>query len=343
MSACDGEPKKPQKNGMAGATASSWSYDLANMAIFVLSVLIMATRPMLLYVTGDVGAEPMPVVHFQLAVEGTKIAICTFALASNRLLGKKTQFWRGWRYTLQFTPPALMYLVMNLLVVQAARMMNPPTFQLLANTKILCTAVASWVLLSKRIAVGQWCALLLLTVGVALGQWRGGGTLEAPPIGILICLFNGCISATAGVLMERILKAPASFGMTIFETALHTSLHTVVFNGLGLIASNPDIMSEFRWPSRLDGLALVNEATNGILMALLMRRLDSITKNFAFSTSVFATAGLSAIVLRYRPSWCFFLGAALAGASGILYTVCGVPAQPAAAPGVAGDKKGKDA
>ncbi|CAJ1346711.1 unnamed protein product, partial [Effrenium voratum] len=57
-----------------------------------------------------------------------------------------------------------------------------------------------------------------------------------------------------------------------------------------------------------DGLALGNEALNGILISLLMRRIDSIVKNYAFSASIFTTAALSAGLLQHWPGWHFYLG-----------------------------------
>jgi len=153
-----------------------------------------------------------------------------------------------------------------------------PWQQLLANTKILFTAVASWAFMARSITAGQWIALVLLTIGVILGDWRADGGFEAPLLGVFIMLFNSCLSAYAGVLMERCLKAPESKDLTIFATNFHSATYTLLLNSLTVILVSPAISMSSRLPNVADLAALTNEAVNGILMSLLMRRLDGIAK-----------------------------------------------------------------
>jgi len=282
--------------------------------------------------TADADIPALPVAHFQLAVELAKIAMCIVAILGCYLRGMDVTVWRGWSHTMNFALPAIIYLVMNGIVLHVARTLPPPTFQLLANTKILATALASWMFLARQITSVQWLALVLLTVGVALGQWRGGtvngssGTDSeaAPTSSIVLHVFNSCLSAIAGVLVERALKAPGSRGMPIFAVAMHTSMHTLVVNSLALVVFREAMPPLTRWPNAVDCVAISNEAVNGLLMAQLMRRLDSIAKNFAFSSSIFVTAGLSAVFLGYRPPQFFYVGTALAAASGCLYARQGI-------------------
>merc|ERR1719343_1334424 len=73
-------------------------------------------------------------------------------------------------------------------------------------------------------------------------------------------------------------------------------------------------------------IALGNEAVNGILVSALMRHADSIVKNYAFSTSIFATAALSVPTLGYWPQTHFYIGAVLVVVSMALYTNGGTQA-----------------
>jgi len=299
------------------------------IALFAVATLMMALKPLLLHMTRASDGVPMPPEQFQLAAESLKLILCSSVLAGRRALGMPAPLWCGARHSAPFAIPAAVYLVQNVLSVHAARLLTPPVFQLVANLKIICTAVASWVFLSRLLVPGQWFAMVVLTVGVTLGQWPSapaGGAVVTSTLGVLLMLVNCCLSALGGVLTEKLLKGKASAELSIFATNIHMAAHTLLVNGLVLGARG------LTWPSSLSSsvaLALVNEAVNGILISVLMRRLDSIAKNFAFSASVFATAGLSACLLDYRPPVQFFLGAALTALAVLLFAR---PAAPSSTP-----------
>eukprot|EP00443_Scrippsiella_acuminata_P079765 CAMPEP_0115556414 /NCGR_PEP_ID=MMETSP0271-20121206/98353_1 /TAXON_ID=71861 /ORGANISM="Scrippsiella trochoidea, Strain CCMP3099" /LENGTH=181 /DNA_ID=CAMNT_0002990283 /DNA_START=54 /DNA_END=596 /DNA_ORIENTATION=- len=181
--------------------------------------------------------------------------------------------------------------------------------------------------MARDLAFAQWAALVVLTVGVAIGQWQGGTSdvLDAstPFIGVLLMLLNSSLSALGGVCTEKVLKSRGSAQLSIFATNVHMAGHTLLLNGgflfLQALASGEGWPEFGAPPGRLEALALGNEALNGILISQLMRRIDSIAKNYAFSASVFVTAMLSAAVLDHRPSWNFYVGALVTLASMGLY------------------------
>merc|ERR1711948_15192 len=103
-------------------------------------------------------------------------------------------------------------------------------------------------------------------------------------------------------------------------TNLHMSAHTLLVNSAKVVVWEvPDFISfgSLGWWSLA---ALANEAVNGILVSAIMRHADSIVKNYAFSTSIFATAALSVPTLGYWPDPHFFVGAVLVVVSMALYT-----------------------
>lgn len=220
-------------------------------AIFIVSAAMMALKPLLLHLTGDaVRREAVPPATFQLAVEGLKAWLCATTLLARRCLGMSSVLWKGWRHTATFAVPAAVYLIMNVLTVVAARLLHPPTLQLVALIKPLgwprgapasqdplygnrllpVDVKASWPSLSpsrsaRNLHQLQWLALLLLTAGVALGgQGRGssdGQPLpEAPLLGLLLITMNCVLSAVGGVFTEMALKRHESQELTIFATNL---------------------------------------------------------------------------------------------------------------------------
>lgn len=296
------------------------------VAIFGASTAIMSLQPLVLHLANQrsTADENMGADGFMLTVEAMKIALCGAMVLGRRAMGLETHVWRGFRHTLPFAVPAAIYLVMNIMKVMAARAIAPPVFQLLASTKIIATAVASWALLNKHLTPMQWAAMLLLTVGVALGQRRDAsvGTeviQDVPLFPTVIMFINSAFSAFGAVYTERVLKAHQSAVLTTFATNLHMSAHTLLMNGAkacfweATTLPRPWKFGPWTW------VALLNEAVNGLCVSALMRHADSIVKNYAFGASIFMTACLSVPLLSYWPQFSFFVGAVLVLVSMCLY------------------------
>lgn len=290
-------------------------------AVFGAAVVMMAMQPLLIHLAAEKDGERLHADTFILTVEALKFILCATVLIGRRLMGLEATVWCGLSHTAAFAIPACIYLVMNIIKVVAARNLAPPIFQLLAASKIICTALASWLLMSKDLSSAQWAAMITLTVGVALGQqWDGAVGAEVPVAPALMMFFNSMLSALAAVYTERVLKARGSAALTIFATNLHMSAHTLIVNIAKAAVWEVPVLVNFSSLGWRTWAALGNEAVNGILVSAIMRHADSIVKNYAFSTSIFATAALSVPILDYWPKPQFFAGAALVGVSMALYT-----------------------
>mmetsp|Transcript_81861 Transcript_81861/g.228066 ORF Transcript_81861/g.228066 Transcript_81861/m.228066 type:complete len:328 (+) Transcript_81861:141-1124(+) len=302
-----------------------------NAAIFVASLVIMSLKPVLLHRAQAAGADPLDPRFFVFLSEAFKVAISAVALLWRRVAFGPfaAHLWVGPRHSLAFALPAVVYLVMNSLTVRANVILTPGAFQLLANMKIMCTAIAGWVVLARPLRPAQWVALSLLTCSTVLGQWGGqdsGGEVEVTRTtlaGFLI-MFTCCwLSALGAVLTEKLLKARDSHELSIFATNIHMAGQTLLLNGafLGLSFVSGSA-GELAFP-RLSGAvvpAVVNEAVNGLLLSSIMRFADSNVKNYAFSVSVFTTAAVSIPIFGYRPQPAFLAGAVLVVVSMVLYT-----------------------
>jgi hypothetical protein len=105
-------------------------------------------------------------------------------------------------------PPALLYFVQNNLQYLAASLLDPATFQVTYQLKLLTTALFSVLLLRRRLTRGKWACLMLLTLGVALVQVPvpGEGRASSPSPsgwrhfeGLLTVLLACVLSGLAGV------------------------------------------------------------------------------------------------------------------------------------------------
>jgi len=301
--------------------------------IFVASILLLSLKPVLLHIAAAWGrGEQLPPDHFMFMTETLKLTLCSVAVAFRRASGLECKIWVGFRHTAAFAIPAALYMLMNIFVVVAGRRLPPPTFQLLASTKIICTALASWAILKKRITPAQWIAVALLTAGVALGQWRNGAlVVDEPFVPVLLMLVNSCLSAIAAVFTEKIIKAHSNAALTIYATNVHMAAHTLLISVCANTiranvwqAAEPVVPSAIARLGPLTWLALCNEAINGVMMSLLMRHADSIVKNYAFGLSIFTTAGLAVPLLDYWPPPLFYVGASLVVFSMGLYASSGL-------------------
>ncbi|OLP79776.1 UDP-galactose transporter [Symbiodinium microadriaticum] len=253
------------------AKFGSMAWRLQVCAVFVVSVaarlhvafagqVMMAMKPLMLHLTGSslvrkTDVVALPPAFFQMGGEALKVAMCVVALLLRRAFGLSAVVWNGWKHTASFAIPAAVYLLMNVLTVSAARMLNPPMLQLLATIKILFTAAASWLLMQRRLQPIQWFALVLLTVGVALGgQGRtlqdGQEIPQAPVLGIVLMVINSALSALGAVSTEMALKMRTSADFTIFATNLHLALHSLALTGSGLLIwpSEPPRLEALHWP-----------------------------------------------------------------------------------------------
>ncbi|EGF79868.1 hypothetical protein BATDEDRAFT_35199 [Batrachochytrium dendrobatidis JAM81] len=74
---------------------------------------------------------------------------------------------------LKLAIPAILYFIQNCLLYAAADRLDSPTFQVLAQSKLITTAVFSVMMLRKRISFPRIVALGMLTLGIALVQLSG--------------------------------------------------------------------------------------------------------------------------------------------------------------------------
>jgi len=273
-------------------------------AIFVATVAMMALKPVMIHLTRGNDAVSLPPQVFLLEAEGLKIVFCFVALLASRLGGRPAPVWRGFGHSARFAVPAAIYLVMNGVTVLNARRLEPAVFQLLANTKIIATAAASWFVMGRSFTAKRWGALVMLTLGVSCGQLREGWQTSSPPDAVMLMLLNSCFSAVAGVQAEKAMKARDGAGLSIFATNLHMASHTFLLNSLAA-AVQAGFGGPRLWPAVPSWTALIalcSEAFNGILVSTLMREANSVVKNYAFSVSTFAIAGVSSAFFESAPS-----------------------------------------
>ncbi|CCW61224.1 unnamed protein product [Phytomonas sp. EM1] len=136
------------------------------------------------------------------------------------------------RDTLKLLVPAILFTGQNLLIFVGLRHLDPVSFQIWSQVKLLSAALFSVWMLDRHLSWMQWGSLALLTAGILLTQVRGTGSpstsvgvskVDYAPrawedtlsdksimygtlLGIGSCLISGISSSYAGVYFEKVVK-----------------------------------------------------------------------------------------------------------------------------------------
>ncbi|KAK0070361.1 UDP-sugar transporter protein SLC35A4 [Biomphalaria pfeifferi] len=146
-----------------------------------------------------------------LLLEIIKFTISFMILWSekNKLNYKQIKF----RSVISFSLPALCYGINNNLAVYMQDYMDPSTFQVLCNLKIVSTAVLYRLIMNRKLKFVQWLSLTLMTLAGMLNSYIGMkdkpqslNDVYLTPVGLSLTLVYCFLSGLAGVYTEYILK-----------------------------------------------------------------------------------------------------------------------------------------
>ena len=120
--------------------------------------------------------------------------------------------------TLKCCVPALLYTVQNNLLFLALSNLDPPTYQVCYQMKTLTTAGFAYLLLSKRLQLSQWAAVLVLVMGTVLVSDLHSSNKHASKhavrtIGLAAVFGAALLSGFSAAYLEALLKKPATAGL----------------------------------------------------------------------------------------------------------------------------------
>lgn len=104
--------------------------------------------------------------------ECIKLSLSLLLLARERASSAAVSMTRDWRSVSLYVLPSVIYLIHNNVQFETLRYVDPATYQVLGNLKIVSTGVLLRVLLGRQLSSLQWMALLLMTTGATISQVR---------------------------------------------------------------------------------------------------------------------------------------------------------------------------
>lgn len=229
--------------------------------------------------------------------------------------------------TLIVCVPSMAYVLQNNLLYVSASHLDAATQQVTYQLKILTTAIFTVCMLRRKLCVRQWCALLLLVVGVALVQLSDvkenalvKSTDQNKMIGIVAALSACCISGFAGVFFEKILKG-SDISVWLRNVQLSTlSIPAAVvhcaINDWNAVYNN----GFFYGYDLFIAYLIFLQAFGGLVVALVVKYADNILKGFATSLAILCSCVFSMYFFDFRINSQFVCGASVVIASVFLYT-----------------------
>eukprot|EP00435_Cladocopium_sp_Y103_P066410 s135_g28.t1 len=231
---------------------------------------------------------------------------------------------------LQSSVPALLYLVQNNLQYVALATLEPATYTVTYQLKILSTAVCFVLILGRKLTLQRWLSLGLLVLGVVLVQLAtfkedGSSSQRATGwggqiAGLIATVISASISGLAGVYTEKILKGSK---VTLWVRNVQLASWSALIGVLGL-AGTGDLSGVwsngfFHGYNGWIWASACNNAFGGLLIAAVIKYADNILKNFATSVSIVLTTALSIQYFGLELTMTFLTGVVLVCYSIFLY------------------------
>jgi solute carrier family 35 (UDP-sugar transporter), member A1/2/3 len=240
--------------------------------------------------------------------------------------------------TFKLAIPAGLYTLQNNLIYVALSNLEPTTFQVGYQMKVITTAVLSVIILSRSLSCMKWTAICLLAFGIVLTQVEGGGKDSGThsedqsfSLGIVSVIICGCSSALAGVYFEKILKGtPTSVWMRNAQLAFFS----VLFGMGGCIFVDGVFLNFFQGYYSMVWAIIMVQAIGGLIVAVVVKYADNILKGFATAISIVVCGLTSAYLFGFVPSALFFMGSIVVIIATMLYSLPDAPAATTSVPKV---------
>ncbi|CAH8657519.1 unnamed protein product [Dicrocoelium dendriticum] len=219
---------------------------------------------------------------------------------------------------LPFTVPAVLYAVNNNLGMYLQLEMDPATYQVLGNFKILSTATLFRLIIKRPISTIQWFSLLLLLIAGFAHSYANlftknsfvsstfvdvVHTMHITTLGIILISIYCTISGLSGVYTEYVMKQRAQMNIHLQNALLYifgVLVNTVMYFYDVHRAYESDFWNLTKGFSIWTWLLIVTQAICGIFMGFVMKFATNITRLFIISSAMIVTTFMAMLVFGLR-------------------------------------------
>lgn len=198
--------------------------------------------------------------------------------------------------TMLFAVPAICYTLQNNLWYYALSHLDPVTAAVTSQMKIITTAIATVIMLGRKLTWLQWCALFGLTCGLVVMQWgsqeklpttraieaaggKEGLTTPKNSVGGAVAMLLATIlSAYSGVFLERLFK---TVKLTLWLQSIQLSVFALPVAFLTMCAYDHRALRHGRLMvgfNEVVWVAVSLNAVGGIAVSMALKYADNILK-----------------------------------------------------------------
>lgn len=254
-----------------------------------------------------------------------KLLICV-AMFVNQLMNETVKIRFSWLETVLLGVPGLIYAINNTMAFMLLNYVDPATFQLLSNMKVITTTVLTWIIMKKVFSGIQWISLVVLFVGSSLSTIAADpASVSSVKLGATTTGFIGMVvyctlSALAGISTEYAMKINES--TSIHYQNLQMYMFGVFFNFISChYEGKGDLKVMFAGlQSSWWILAVIaNQGMTGLLISAIMKFADNIVKLFCISGAAIVSFVLSHYLFGLGLNLTWFISASLITLSVYMY------------------------
>ncbi len=311
-------------------TTENLLYSIKFRAMIFFQILAYGSYSVLVHLCEKNGAITFSSTTMNFLLEFVKLIFSLSALIYSTTINypNKSQFISWFRQSLPYSIPGILYFINNNLAVHMQVHMDPASYQILSNFKILTTAILYRLIIKHKLTRQQWFALSLLFLGglaYSLGTLKNSSFVSKKitsssiimpemyihPLGIPMIAIYCTISGLAGVYNEWILKKHYTESLhlqNVFLYSYGTILNFVpAFTSAMLISQTGHSFNFFRGFSFYTWIIVITQALNGLFMSVVIKHSSNIIRLFVISFSLIVTALLSLFIFHISFNIYFFI------------------------------------
>jgi drug/metabolite transporter (DMT)-like permease len=190
---------------------------------------------------------------------------------------------------LYYAVPSAIYSFYNLLTIYNLRYLDPSTYQVLMQSRVIFTAAIFQILLKRPIDRREWLALCLLTTALAVKHLNGATAY--PLFFVATTLLQASLTSLASVYNEKLLKENREF---LVQNGFMYSFGALF--ALGMFYSENGFDGVTNQSELQLGVVLLG-ATIGIITSVILKYIDCLAKVFASAIDVSLAAPIYALSL----------------------------------------------
>ncbi|PIC32712.1 hypothetical protein B9Z55_012940 [Caenorhabditis nigoni] len=238
--------------------------------------------------------------------------------------------WKNRIETLKVAVPAVVYAIQNNLYYIALANIDPTTYSVTLQLRILTTAALSVCLLNKKLSWYQWGAQVMALIGVATVQLDKSNSHKEVAgtywIGVAAVIGMCWTSAFAGVYFEKMLKNSSA---DVWMQNIRLSILTLIFAGITMMTTDGEAVVQGRmfegW-SQMVWLVTILNSIGGLCISLVMKYADNVMKTYCQSIAIGLTSLVSIFLGERLLTLHLIFGVLLVTSSVVVYSL--FPATP---------------